>query len=272
MMTVARKIAISALGLSLLAGCASTPAVDTTKSISVTNPHSTSLANMMVSLAGYPGLLADNGYSKTLDAAVNAGAMSRLLPGDIGVSSMSAAGLGFALTALKGTYPVQNGAALFVLQPIKDASDITKPDFVRSTVLANLVVRTPGKTERADMTAILNNAKIDTLKCSAYTSFMNDAGFTHQCQIDGVRKDENVKVVGVYEGHDFDGVMPSVPKGKFAVVFVHTPGMLDAKPGAENVFAYKNGTLVNSIAVLPFVKANDEGKHLVYLNGKATLL
>ena len=66
--------------------------------------------------------------------------------------------------------------------------------------------------------------------------------------------------------------MPSVRKGKFAVIFLRSSAQLAAKKGIENVFSYKNGTLSNSIAVLPFISANSQGKHLVYLNGKATLI
>lgn len=270
-MAVVHKIAIAVLGASLMAGCASTSTVDATKTVTVTS-HQSSLPNMMVSMAGYPGLLADNGYSQTLDAAVNAGSLAKLLPGDVGISSMTAGGLGFALTALKGTYPVENGFALFVLQPIDSASDINKPGFVSAALKSNLSIRKPEKDDEPALANIINKANLNTIKCDVYSSFMNEAGFTHKCQIDTIPWPEHVKVVGVYEGSEFAGVMPSVQKGKYALIFIRSSGQIVGKPSAENVFMYKDKALINSIAVLPFIQANSEGKHLVYLNGKATLL
>ena len=40
----------------------------------------------------------------------------------------------------------------------------------------------------------------------------------------------------------------------------------------ENVFSYKERALVNNIAIVPFIKPNDEGKKLVFIHGKATLV
>ena len=86
-----------------------------------------------------------------------------------------------------------------------------------------------------------------------------------------MRHDVAVRAAGVYQGSDFDVLMPDVKAKKYAVLFLWST-YIRPKDKMQNVFMYEHGVLSNSIAVLPFVSANSQGKHLVYLNGKATLI
>ena len=269
-MSVVKKLAFAAIALAVMTGCASTTAPKDTL-LQVSNPRA-SLAGSLVSLAGYPGLIPDNSYGPNLDAAINAGTMATLLPSDLGVSTFSAAGIGFALTSLQGTYPMDENFSMVMLVPITDASELNNPDYIKNVMLSSFEIRKTSKFDRADLAAILAKANINDMTCEAYGNILDQANFTHSCSIKTIPWDEMIRVAGIYQGDRFDRVMPSVRKGKFAVIFLRSSGQLAAKKGIENVFSYKNGTLSNSIAVLPFISANSQGKHLVYLNGKATLI
>ena len=269
-MSFSQKVCVAVFGLSLLAGCASTHAPKDTP-LQVSNPRA-SLAGSLVSLAGYPGLIPDNSYGPNLDAAINAGTMATLLPSDLGVSTFSAAGIGFALTSLQGTYPMDENFSMVMLVPIADASELNNPDYIKNVMLSSFEIRKPSKFDRAGLAAILAKANINDMTCEAYGNILDQANYTHSCSIKTIPWDEMIRVAGIYQGDRFDRVMPSVRKGKFAVIFLRSSGQLAAKKGIEYVFAYKKGTLSNNIAVLPFVSANSQGKHLVYLNGKATLI
>lgn len=65
------------------------------------------MANDLVEVAGYVGLISDNRYDKAMDAAINAGTMATLLPTDFNISGFGAAGFGFLLTSLQGTSRIQ---------------------------------------------------------------------------------------------------------------------------------------------------------------------
>ncbi len=269
-MSLSQKVGVAVFSLSLLVGCASTPAPKDTP-LEVSNPRA-SLASSLVSLAGYPGLIPDNSYGPNLDAAINAGTMATLLPDDLGISTFSAASIGFALTSLKGTYPMDNNFSMVILAPITDASDLNSPDYIKKLMLSSFEIRKASKLDRADLTAILAKANINDMTCETYGNILDQANYTHSCSIKSIPWAEKIRVAGIYQGDRFDRVMPSVQKGKFAVVFLRSSGQLVAKKNMENVFSYKSGTLSNSIAVLPFVSANSQGQHLVYLHGKATLI
>lgn len=275
-MSVVKKLAFAAIALAVMTGCASTPAPKDTQ-LQVTNPRA-SLAGSLVSLAGYPGLIPDNSYAPNMDAAINAGTMATLLPGDLGISSLSAASIGFALTSLEGTFPMDDGAAFIILQPINDASQLNDPAFIASTVKSSVNIAEVTQklidfdAAYADM---LKQAKMDSLSCKPRgTSLLTLAGkgnFNYDCALPPMRHDVAIRAAGVYQGSDFDVLMPDVKAKKYAVLFLWSTD-IKAKDGAQNVFKYERGTLSNSIAVLPFVSANSQGKHLVYLNGKATLI
>lgn len=269
-MSVVKKLAFAAIALAVMAGCASTPAPKDTQ-LQVTNPRA-SLAGSLVSLAGYPGLIPDNSYAPNMDAAINAGTMATLLPGDIGISTLSAASIGFSLTSLQGTYPMDEHFSIVVLAPITNTNEVDSPDFIKNQILSNFVIRKPSEHDSADLAASLAKASISDITCGSYGNVLDQANFTHSCAIKNIPWPEMIRVAGIYQGDRFDRVMPSVPKGKFAVIFIRSSGQLAPKPDVENVFKYERGTLSNSIAVLPFVSANSQGKHLVYLNGKATLI
>ena len=274
-MSFSQKVCVAVFGLSLLAGCASTPAPKDTL-LQVSNPRA-SLAGSLVSLAGYPGLIPDNSYGPNLDAAINAGTMATLLPSDLGVSTFSAAGIGFALTALEGTFPMDEGAAFIVLQPIDDASQLDDPAFIASTVKSSMKV---GEVTQklidfdAEFADMIKQANIDALSCQPRgTSLLNlgKGKFNFDCALPPMRHDVAVRAAGVYQGSDFDVLMPDVKAKKYAVLFLRST-YIRPKDKMQNVFMYEHGVLSNSIAVLPFVSANSQGKHLVYLNGKATLI
>ena len=274
-MSVVKKLAFAAIALAVMTGCASTTAPKDT-SLQVSNPRA-SLAGSLVSLAGYPGLIPDNSYAPNMDAAINAGTMATLLPSDLGVSTFSAAGIGFALTALEGTFPMDDGASFIVLQPINDASQLNDPAFIASTVKSS--VKVAEVTQKlidfnAEFAGMLKQANIDALSCQPIGTSLLSLGkgkFNFDCALPPMRHDVAVRVAGVYQGSDFDVLMPDVKSKKYAVLFLRST-YIKSKDGAQNVFKYERGTLSNSIAVLPFISANSKGKHLVYLNGKATLI
>lgn len=265
-----KKLSVVALGLSLITGCVSTPSVQDSP-LQVTDTRA-SLASSLVTLAGYPGLIPDNSYAPNMDAAINAGTMATLLPQDLGISTLSAASIGFALTSLQGTYPMQEYFSMIILAPIADASEINQPDFIKNQVTSNFMIRKASEHDRKGLAAILAKADINDITCDSYGNILDQAKFTHSCSIKNIPWPEMIRVAGIYQGDRFDRVMPSVRKGKFAVIFLNSSGQLVAKEGTQNVFSYKNGVLSNSIAILPFISANSQGKHLVYLNGKATLI
>ena len=274
-MSVVKKLAFAAIALAVMTGCASTTAPKDT-SLQVSNPRA-SLAGSLVSLAGYPGLIPDNSYGPNLDAAINAGTMATLLPSDLGVSTFSAAGIGFALTALEGTFPMDDGAAFIVLQPINDASQLNDPAFIASTVKNS--VKVAEVTQKlidfdAAYADMLKKANMDALSCQPRgTSLLNlgKGKFNFDCALPPMRHDVAVRAAGVYQGSDFDVLMPDVKAKKYAVLFLRST-YIRPKDKMQNVFMYEHGVLSNSIAVLPFVSANSQGKHLVFLNGKATLI
>jgi hypothetical protein len=237
-----------------------------------------SLASSLVTLAGYPGLIPDNSYAPNMDAAINAGTMATLLPQDLGISTLSAASIGFSLAALEGTYPMDDGASFIVLHPMSDSTSQIGAEFVAKTIQDTMDVA-PVNQKLIDLdpyfAKLLGEAKMDLVTCKArdvsVLSMVDKGKFNFLCALPPVGDEIYVRVAGTYSGDEFNSVMPDMKAKKYAVILVRST-VIKAKSGLRNVFKYEHGVLSNSIAILPFISANSQGKHLVYLNGKATLI
>lgn len=259
-----------------LAGCASTTQPGgslTAEQKQAMLRDNQSVAAAMVALSGYPGLVPDSSYSKTLDAAINGGTMAMLLPSDVpGLTSLSAGALGFSLTALQGTYPYDNHFTSLVFVPMEEAVGIETGDFAYRIINKYYQKPTLGKGASDEYIAKWEAFKVSDAKCKAVSSGFNFTGvhFTHKCIMPSWGP-ANIQVGGTYDGAMFDKVMPSMAGKKYVVVLIRG-GSMEAKPDTDNVFKYINHTLTSRHAVLPFVKPNKEGKRLVFIEGKATFI
>lgn len=259
-----------------LAGCATAPQMG--KDLSAGEQElmqnaPQSMAAAMVSLAGYPGLVPDNTYSTTLDAAVNGGTMAMLLPKDVpSMSSLGAGLLGFSLTALQGTYPFDNNFTSLVFVPVEEATDMQTGDFAYRVINKYYQKLPLGKGATDKQKAKWEAFEVSKAKCEAVSGGLGLAGVTysHKCKYSS-GSPSAIQVGSAYDGAMFDKVMPSMAGKKYVVVLVRG-GNIEPKPSTDNVFEYINHTLTSRYAVLPFVKPNSEGKRLVFIEGKATLL
>lgn len=259
------------LGLlvSLLSGCAAKPGETFDNKFAF---EYNSMANDIVELGGYTGLISDNSYDRAMDAAINAGTMATLLPQDFNISGFGAAGLGFMLTSLQGTFPVEENLSHIVFQPLKQGDTPTDPEFVSALIKQNFDTVAPwaidlsaGKKPEAittsDVTCRHNNG------LAGYNPF----DLTHSCTIKGFDGEVAVRVAYTYTGDHFKAVMPNYVNQPLVTVVLRESGF-GLETNRENVFSYKKRALVNNIAIIPFIKPNDEGKKVVFINGKATLV
>jgi hypothetical protein len=271
-MTVNNKFLGVSLLITLLGGCAAKPGETFDSKFAFDHQ---SMANDMVWLAGYNGLVSDNSYDRALDAAISAGTMGTLLPQDFNISGFGAAGLGFVLTSLQGTFPVEENLSHIVFQPLKSGDNPADPAFVSALIKQSFDKVIPwGSDVRAGKKPqdIANTAASD-IACEHDNGLAgyNPFDLTHSCTVKGFDGNVAVRVAYTYTGDHFKAIMPNYVNKPMVAVLLRESGFgLQAK--RENVFSYKERALVNNIAIVPFIKPNDEGKKLVFINGKATLV
>jgi len=255
----------------VLASCASAPGNIVGDKEATRFKHD-SMANNMLAVADYTGVISDSRYSADFNALTSGVSAATLLPQNFDISAFSAFGLGAILTSLNEGYPFRQGFSYIVFQPITGKEDVGSPAFVEKVIKDNFVIDTPTEKTSAYVKGMLEKTKMDTLKCETYSMpVIDDGHFTHSCSFPTYRWDVMVRVSNTYSGTYFMPVMPDVNAEKFSIVMING-GAIDPKPDNQLVFEYKNRAMINSVAVLPFIRANDEGKKLVFIKGKAVLL
>lgn len=231
------------------------------------------MANDLVEVAGYVGLISDNRYDKAMDAAINAGTMATLLPTDFNISGFGAAGFGFLLTSLQGTFPVQEDITHIVFQPLQPRDNPSDPAFVAKVIKDNFATATDYKDTKIVLQRDIAQIPQSDITCKPDNGLAgyNPANLTHKCDVKDFDADIVARVAYTYNGSHFKEVMPNYVNKPVVAVMFRSVG-ITFSADKENVFAYKKNAMVNNIAIIPFIRPNDEGKKVIFINGKATLV
>ena len=267
----AKIFAVTTLAVMTLAGCSSTPK-DMGKPF--VQDKSKSVALNVAAYAGYPTLLRDNSYSNELDTLVvstsNALLLANDLAGSLGSFGGAALGAGLGLmSGLTAEYPLDHSQV--VTAKLNPGEDFRSPQAVARVIKANYQKRIARSGDGETLGGLLAKESLDDYVCEAYSS----SNFDYKCY-DPAYEDYShlVKVARPANGTEFGEVMP-LPVGQYGVYLMRTDrgGVLMPKADAPDAYFHmKDGAYVIGDTILPKVAPREDGKRLVFLHGKATMI
>lgn len=255
-----------------LGGCSSTPK-DAGKPF-VQNPKE-SVALNVAAYAGYPYILRDNGYSNGLDALATSGGNAVLLASDLAGSlgSLGGASLGLGLglfTSMAAEYPLPMSEVMTA--KLNPGEDYRSAATVLRVLKANYEMReVREKTDGDTLKQFLGKDSLNDYVCEPTTY----KKFDFECFDPAYKKYSHfVGVSRPANGTEFGEVMPLTP-GSYGVYFMTSDrgAVLIPKADAPDpYFTYTKGVYVIGDTVLPKIAPREDGKRLVFLHGKATLI
>lgn len=269
-------IVASVFSIAALTGCSSTPK-DMGQPFS--QDKSKSVALNVAAYAGYPYVLRDNSYDKGLDTLVGSTSNALLLANDLSGSlgSLGGGGLGLGLGFISGLadqYPL-DVAKVFTAK-LQPGEDYRSAATVLRVLKANYQKRPEDADEFKALSGYFAKADLDAYVCEP-AGFLAKNDFDFSC-FDPAYKGFNhyVKVVRPANGIEFSGVM-KLAAGQYGVYVMRSDKgsvLLPKKDAPDAYFHLKNGSYVlgNSNTVLPRVAPREDGKRLVFIDGKATLI
>jgi hypothetical protein len=266
-------IVASVFSIAALTGCSSTP-----KDLGqpFTQDKSKSVALNVAAYAGYPYLLKDNSYSKGLDTVVTSTSNTLLLANDLtgSLGSLGGGALGLGLGFISGMadqYPLVGGKVFTAkLQPGEDYKSAAT---VLRVLKANYEKREVDSADGDKLRSLLAKSSLADYVCEPTT--VDDYDFSCFDPADD-RYNTYVKAIRPANGLEFAEVMP-LTKGSYGVFFICNDrgSVLTPKKDATDAYFYlKDGSYVlgNTNTVLPRVAPREDGKRLVFIEGKATLI
>lgn len=266
-------IVASVFSIAALTGCSATP-----KNIGkpFSQNKSKSVALNVAAYAGYPYLLKDNSYSKGLDTVVtstsNALLLANDLSGSVGSIGGGAFGVGLGLmSGLVAQYPLDMANVFTAkLQPGEDYRSAT-------TALRVMKANYQKRAKRADELKALNgffeNPSLDAYVCEPTMLIPWD----YSCfdpAYEGFAL--YVRAIRPATGNEFPQVMP-LDKGNYGVFLIGRArgSVLTPKKDAPDAYFYMEKgfyVLGGTNTILPLIAPREDGKRLVFIDGKATLI
>ena len=266
-------IATTVLAMAALAGCSSTP-----KDIGqpFVQDKSKCVALNVAAYAGYPYVLRDNSYSQGFDTLVastsNALLLANDLSGSLGAFGGGALGLGLGfISGLTDQYPLDGGdvftAKLHPGENYKSAATVLR------VLQTNYQKREVDSADGDKLRSLLAKSSLADYVCEPTT--VSDYDFSCFDPADD-RYNTYVKATRPANGLEFSEVMP-LPQGNYGVFFINNDrgSVLTPKKDATDAYFYlKDGSYVlgNTNTILPRVAPREDGKRLVFIDGKATLI
>lgn len=266
-------IATTVLAMTALAGCSSTPK-DMGKPF--VQDKSKSVALNVAAYAGYPYVLRDNSYDKGLDTLVTSTSNALLLANDLSGSlgSLGGGALGLGLGFISGMadqYPLDAGRVFTAkLQPGEDYKSAAT---VLRVLQANYQKREVDSADGDKLRSLLAKPSLADYVCEPTT--VKEYDFSCYDPADD-RYNTYVRATRPANGLEFAEVMP-LTKGIYGVFFIRNDrgSVLTPKKDATDAYFYlKDGSYVlgNTNTILPRVAPRADGKRLVFIDGKATLI
>ncbi|WP_323875458.1 hypothetical protein [Aeromonas veronii] len=269
-------IVASVFSIAAITGCSSAP-----KDMGqpFVQDKSKSVALNIAAYAGYPYMFSDNAYDKGLDSVVTSTSNAMLLSSDLAGSmgSIAGGGLGLGLgfiTGLADQYPLD--IAQIVTAKLQPGEDFKSADTVLRVVKANFEKRAKDADEFSGLKGFFEKPNLDAYVCQE-ADWVGKSDFDYSC-FDPAYKSFNmyVKIVRPANGSEFGQVMP-LPAGQYGVYVMRNDkgAVLNPKNDAPDAYFHlEHGMFVlgNTNTILPRVAPRDDGKRLVFIDGKATLI
>lgn len=259
----------SVLSIAAITGCSSTP-----KDLGqpFVQDKSKSVALNVAAYAGYPYVLSDKSYDKGLDTLVTSSSNAVLLANDMGSLGGGALGLGLGfISGMAAQYPLDIGYVFTAkLQPgeaYKSAATVLR------VLQSNYQMRNVDSADGNKLRSLLAKSSLADYVCEPTT--VGDYDFSCFDPADD-RYNTYVKATRPANGLEFAEVMP-LAKGNYGVFFIRNDrgSVLTPKKDAPDAYFHLNkGSYVlgNSNTILPRVAPREDGKRLVFIDGKATLI
>ncbi|MFM5016808.1 MULTISPECIES: hypothetical protein [Aeromonas] len=266
----------SVLSIAAITGCSSTP-----KDLGqpFVQDKSKSVALNVAAYAGYPYLLVDNSYSQGFDTLVTSSSNTMLLANDLSGSLGSLGGgtlglgLGF-ISGLADQFPL-DAAEVFTAK-LQPGEDYRSAATVLRVLKANYEKRPEDPEEFKALNGYFAKPNLDAYVCEP-AGFLAKSNFDFSC-FDPAYKSFNhyIKVVRPANGTEFSNVM-KLPAGQYGVYVMRSDKgsvLLPKKDAPDTYFYLKSGSYVlgNTNTILPRVAPREDGKRLVFIDGKATLI
>ncbi|WP_339015382.1 hypothetical protein [Aeromonas popoffii] len=266
-------IVASVFSIAALTGCSSTP-----KDLGqpFVQDKSKSVALNVAGYAGYPYLLKDNSYSKGLDTVVTSTSNTLLLANDLSGSlgSIGGGALGAGLGLISGLvaqYPLDK-AKVFTAK-LQPGEDYRSAATALRVLKENYQKRAKDADEFEDLNGFFENPSLDAYVCEPTML----SSWDYSCfdpAYEGF--DLYVRAIRPATGNEFPQVMP-LDKGNYGVFLISSGkgGVLTPKKDAPDAYFYmEEGSYVlgGTNTILPRVAPREDGKRLVFIDGKATLI
>lgn len=266
-------IVASVFSIAAITGCSSTP-----KDMGqpFVQDKSKSLALNVAAYAGYPYVLRDNSYSKGFDTLVastsNALLLANDLSGSLGAFGGGALGLGLGfISGMADQSPLDAGKVFTAkLQPGEDYKSAAT---VLRVLQTNYQRREVDSADGDKLRSLLAKPSLADYVCEPTT--VKEYDFSCYDPADD-RYNTYVRATRPANGLEFAEVMP-LTKGSYGVFFIRNDrgSVLTPKKDATDAYFYlEKGSYVlgNSNTILPRVAPREDGKRLVFIDGKATLI
>ncbi|HGY1053536.1 TPA: hypothetical protein ACNUVO_004346 [Aeromonas salmonicida subsp. pectinolytica] len=219
--------------------------------------------------AGYPWILSDHGYDKSMDMLVNSTSYAMNLSADLG-SSLAGGALGLGAGFIGGLtegYPLK--PSLVWTAQLEDGEEYNQTRAIERFIIKNFKVRPVEADDTPKIKLRLGMIDINKVTCVENNPYQ----YTHECELPGVSHSTiYVTAARPATGEEFGKILNLKP-GKYGVFMTRNESDLIEKEDAADVYFYmKDGAYQSGKNVLPLVGPRDDGKRLALIDGKAALL
>ncbi|WP_290435453.1 hypothetical protein [Aeromonas caviae] len=219
--------------------------------------------------AGYPWVLNDGRYDKSMDLLVNSTSYAMNLSADLG-SSLAGGALGLGAGFIGGLtegYPLK--PSLVWTAQLEDNEEYNQARAIERFIIKNFKVRAVEADDTPKIKLRLGMIDINKITCVENHPYQ----YTHECELPGVSHSTIfVTAARPATGEEFGKILNLKP-GRYGVFVTRNQSDLIEKDDAADVYFYmKDGAYQSGNNVLPLVGPREDGKRLVVIDGKTTLI
>lgn len=264
-------IVASVLAVTTLSGCATLPSDPGQFYVQDKNM---SYAGNVGAYAGYYGVLKDNNYSKSLDTLTTTTSNVLLLSSDMGATLGGGMGLALGfMSRLTALYPLNISDVWTArLNPGEKYDDqATALRVLKSSYQVLDVTHFSAKSHASYDRPFMAKGTLNDVVCEGTIL----QGFDYVCADPAFPENKfYIAAVRPANGMEFSDIL-SIQKGNYGVYLIDAPNTVEIKSDTtDHVFQFRNGAYVvgHTKTVLPRVAPREDGKRLVFIDGKATLI
>jgi hypothetical protein len=219
--------------------------------------------------AGYPWVLSDHTYDKSIDMMVNSTSYAMNLTSDLG-SALAGGALGLGAGFIGGLtegYPLKPSKVWTA--KLENGETYNQSRVIERFIINNFKVRPVEPDDTPKIKLRLGMIDINKITCVENKPYQ----YTHECTLPGVSHSTiYVTAARPATGEEFGKILNLKP-GRYGVFLTRNESDLIQKDDAPDVYFYmKDGVYKSGKNTLPLISPREDGKRLVLIDGNAELL